>query len=220
MSDPKVAAAITGLELWGVGTARTLRPLWAAEELGLELLVHPIGPRTGETQTESYGEINPKRKVPALVHGSLRLSESLAICRYLRELADSDALWRPMSRVERAREDEWCCFALAELDETSLYVMRRHRDLSAIYGEAPQAVEASARYAERLFGVVGEHLSRNAWLAGDGFGLADLMMTTCVDWAIAYEVAVPANVRAWRDGIARRPAYGAATARNRPPRRD
>ena len=50
------------LELWGAGTARTLRPIWMAEELGLPYELYPIGPRTGETQTEDYTSLNPKQK--------------------------------------------------------------------------------------------------------------------------------------------------------------
>ena len=50
------------LEFWGAGTARTLRPIWVAEELNLKYLLHPIGPRTGETQTEDYKALNPKQK--------------------------------------------------------------------------------------------------------------------------------------------------------------
>ena len=38
--------------LWGSGTARTFRPIWMAEELGLSYVLKPIGPRTGETQTK------------------------------------------------------------------------------------------------------------------------------------------------------------------------
>ena len=40
--------------LWGSGTARTLRPIWMAEELGLSYVLKPIGPRTGETQTKEF----------------------------------------------------------------------------------------------------------------------------------------------------------------------
>ena len=35
------------LKFWGAGTARTLRPIWMAEELGLDYKLLPIGPRTG-----------------------------------------------------------------------------------------------------------------------------------------------------------------------------
>ena len=54
------------LEFWGAGTARTLRPIWVAEELNLKYLLHPIGPRTGETQTEDYKALNPKQKIPCI----------------------------------------------------------------------------------------------------------------------------------------------------------
>ena len=37
--------------------------------------------------------------------------------------------------VTKTKEEEWCCFILSEIDETSLYVMRRHYDLKEIYGE-------------------------------------------------------------------------------------
>jgi Glutathione S-transferase len=52
------------LKFWGAGTARTLRPIWMAEELDLEYELFPIGPRTGETRTKEYTDLNPKQKVP------------------------------------------------------------------------------------------------------------------------------------------------------------
>ena len=42
------------LEFWGSGTARTLRPIWMAEELNLKYELSSIGPRTGETLTPEY----------------------------------------------------------------------------------------------------------------------------------------------------------------------
>ena len=51
MSDGKI-------EIWGAETARTFRPIWMAEELGLDYMHRPIEPRTGETQTEAYTRLN------------------------------------------------------------------------------------------------------------------------------------------------------------------
>ena len=68
------------LEIWGAGTARTLRPIWMAEELGLEYKLFPIGPRTGETQTKEFTKLNTKQKIPLLKHDDFLLSESVAIC--------------------------------------------------------------------------------------------------------------------------------------------
>ena len=71
------------LTFWGAGTARTFRPIWMAEELGLKYKLNPIGPRTGETLTKEYTALNPKQKIPMMEHGNFSLSESVAICKYL-----------------------------------------------------------------------------------------------------------------------------------------
>ena len=65
------------LEFWGAGTTRTMRPIWVAEELNLEYLLHPIGPRTGETQTENYKALNPKQKIPCIRNNEFLLSLQL-----------------------------------------------------------------------------------------------------------------------------------------------
>ena len=74
--------------------------------------------------------------------------------------------------------------------------MRRHRDLSAIYGEAPAAVTLSAEYASRHLRVVAAHLTQHDYLLPIGFGLADLILMTCLDWAHAYSVGLPSSIRA------------------------
>ncbi|MED6301962.1 MAG: glutathione S-transferase family protein, partial [Pseudomonadota bacterium] len=44
--------------IWGTSTPRSFRPLWMAEELGIRYEHKPIGPRTGETQTPEYQQLN------------------------------------------------------------------------------------------------------------------------------------------------------------------
>ena len=71
------------LVLWGVGTSRTLRAHWALHELGLDYECRPILPRTGETQTQEYTELNPRQKIPLLQDGDFKIAESPAIAAYL-----------------------------------------------------------------------------------------------------------------------------------------
>jgi glutathione S-transferase len=63
-------------------SARSFRPLWMLEELGVEyeLKVLPFPPRV---HARDYLEINPLGTVPALFEGPLRMTESAAICQYL-----------------------------------------------------------------------------------------------------------------------------------------
>ena len=62
--------------------ARSFRPLWTLEEIGLpyELKVWPFPPRAHDKR---YFEVNPLGTVPALIDGDTRMTESAAICQYL-----------------------------------------------------------------------------------------------------------------------------------------
>lgn len=64
--------------------ARSFRPLWMLEELGLayELRVMAFPPRVHD---RSYLDINPCGTVPAFFDGAVRMTESAAICQYLAE---------------------------------------------------------------------------------------------------------------------------------------
>ena len=49
-----------------------------------------------------------------------------------------------------------------------------------------------------------------------GFSLPDLLLMSCLDWAIFYGVELPGAVAAYRDRIAERPAYLKAMQINYP----
>ena len=208
------------IEIWGAHTARTMRVVWTAEELGLEYKLHPIGPRTGETQTSAYTTLNPKQKIPCLtdasVTGGLVLTESLAIARYLIRAYPSTTLKPPSTPIEFAAEDEWCTFALSELDETSLYVVRRHRDLAHIYGESQAVVEACFEYLGRQLRVVEAHLAGRAYVLEGGFSLADIMLTTCLTWAIDYGAELGVVSLEYVQRMKQREAYRRAVKMNYP----
>ena len=195
------------LEIWGAGTARTLRPIWMAEELGLKYKLFPIGPRTGETQTKEFTKLNAKQKIPLLKHDDFFLSESVAICRYLQRISNSKNIFIPQDYKAIALEDEWCNFIYGELDETSLYVMRRHLDLKDIYGDSPKVVESCRNYFEKYLALVENILSNQDSLFGYDFGLADILLTTCLDWAEAYEFNLPLNVSRYHEAARNREAY-------------
>lgn len=70
------------ITLYHCMSARSFRPLWMLEELGLpyELKMLPFPPRVFE---KSYLDVNPLGTVPALFDGDVRMTESAAICQYL-----------------------------------------------------------------------------------------------------------------------------------------
>jgi glutathione S-transferase len=195
------------IKIWGSKTPRTLRPIWIAEELEIKYEHLPISPRSGETLTKEYTNLNPKQKIPFLEHGEFRISESLAICRYLKNIFPSNNFYSPQTPEELAKEDEWCSFIYGELDETCLYVMRRHYDLTDIYGSSPNVVETCREYLKRQFVVIDSYIENKKSLLTQGFGVADIFLVSCLDWAVFYEFELPKNIKIYRDEISNRKAY-------------
>ena len=205
----------SSITLWGAGTSRSIRPIWTAEELGITYNLQPIGPRTGETKTPEYTQLNPKQKIPFLVDGKMQLSESMAICRYLiNKYGNESTLCKPGSIEQQAKEDEWLCFIFGELDETSLYVIRRHAGLSEIYGEAPTAVSSAKDYVVRVLSVIEQHLQGREYLLNDRFSLPDLFLATCLGWAKIVEIPIPERLQEYQSRISERPAFQKAYAIN------
>jgi glutathione S-transferase len=211
----------SGLVLWGVGTSRTVRPHWALHELGLPYERKAILPRTGETETPEYTALNPRQKVPLLQDHDLVIGESAAIIAYLAQTYPrADVSLIPQQSAAYAKWLEWCFFIVTELDSTSLYVMRRHgnvRGLAHLYGEAPDVVARAAEYFKKQLRHVDVALSDGrTYLLGDQFSTADILLTTCLTWAIDYGVAICDSAAPYLDRIQQRPAYVAGSIANKP----
>jgi glutathione S-transferase len=206
------------LLLWGVGTSRTMRAHWALHELSLTYDLRPILPRSGETKTAEFTRINPRQKIPALQDGDFTIAESPAIVAYLAETYGRDeSPLIPTDRRERARWLEWCFHIISELDATSLYVMRRHGDLKHIYGEAPVAFASSGEYFVTQLRHAEQALrDKRSYLVGEQFTTADILLTTCLTWAVDYKVPVTDSCLAYMAQMTARPAYRTSLAANHP----
>jgi glutathione S-transferase len=206
------------LVLWGVGTSRTLRAHWALHELGLDYQSRPILARSGETKTQEYTRLNPRQKIPLLQDGDFKIAESPAIAAYLSNTYGTpETALIPSDPREQASWLEWCFYVATELDATSLYVMRRHGDLKHIYGESPVALESAAGYFATQLRHAEQALQEGRpFLVGERFTTADMLLTTCLTWAVSYRVPVTAACLAHMERIISRPPYHASLAANRP----
>ncbi len=70
------------ITLYHCMSARSFRPLWALEELGMpyELKMLPFPPRVLD---RSFLAINPLGTIPLLIDGETHMTESAAMCQYL-----------------------------------------------------------------------------------------------------------------------------------------
>jgi len=203
------------LAVWGGATSRTMRVHWMLHELGVDYQPRLIGSRTGATQSDEFRRLNPKEKIPVLVDGELVLTESVAIVTYLGDTygPDSGLVPKPYS-VARARYNEWVSFVQMELDAHTLYVMRKHRDLADLYGEAPAAVQTAIEGFKKQVAVAESALAEQDYLLGNAFSAADLILMTCLDWAAFYDIELGAGFTGYGARVRARPAYRSARQLN------
>jgi glutathione S-transferase len=203
------------LTLWGIGTSRTMRAHWALHEASLSYACEQILPRTGQTQTAEYTALNVRQKVPLLQDGSFTIGESAAIAAYVARKCPRGALI-PEGLHEHAIWLEWCFFLMTELDATSLYVMRRHRELEAVYGAAPEVVGKASLYFQKQLQFVSQAMQDGRpYLCGSSFTIADILLTTCLTWAAQYGIPVGKDLMSYLRTTTARETYRAAFLRNR-----
>jgi glutathione S-transferase len=97
--------------------------------------------------------------------------------------------------------------------------MRRHRAdaLGPIYGVAPEVVAKAGEYfREQLRHVEVALGDGRKYLMGGHFTSADILLTTCLDWAILYGVGICDNARPYLERIHQRDAYQRGKAANKP----
>ena len=206
---------IDTITLWGVGTTRTMRAHWMLHELGLDYETKRIESRTGETESSEYSNLTAKQKIPTLQYGDLVITESYAIMHYARTLSDRLPYddYQLSSRGQ-AKYDEWLSFILMELDATSLYVVRRHKDLPAIYGASDAAVKSSIEYFNRMLVSVSPQILANQPIWGSTFSEIDILMTVILDWASFLSIPLAPHILTYQSTMRARPAYQAARSHN------
>ena len=101
-----------------------------------------------------------------------------------------------------------------ELDATSLYVVRRHKDLPDIYGHAPAAVTSSIAYFERMLAAVADRVEPERPVWGTCFSELDILFTIALDWAVFLDITLEDNLSLYLQRMQDRPAYQAARIHN------
>lgn len=111
------------MKLWHCGGARSLRPLWTLEELGLdyELVVLPFPPRVFD---RDFLRVNSLGTVPYFMHDAVEMTESVAICQYLAERDPAQALALSRDHPQYAAYLNWLHHADATLTFPQTLVLR------------------------------------------------------------------------------------------------
>jgi GST-like protein len=178
------------------------------EEIELPYEVHAVDLGKGEQLKPAYLEINPNNKIPAIVDTDgpdgkpISLFESGAILVYL--ASKSGKLLGNTDR-EKFTTLQWVMFQMGGVGP-----MLGQAHHFRIY--APEKIEyAINRYtneAKRLYGVIDKQLSKNAYLAGDEYTIADI---ATFPWLRSWknqgiDLEEYPHLKRWFDEISGRPA--------------
>ena len=149
--------------------------LWLCAEIGLPYQLDPWGAGYRATQCPEFTALNPNATVPVLVDGDLVLWESNAILRYLAAQHGRDDLL-PRAARARAPVDQWLDWQACELGPASRYAFMALVRKSAQHSDAQQ-IQASIDEWNRRMAILEGQLSRTAaFVAGDAYTLADIVI--------------------------------------------
>jgi len=198
------------LQIYGVARTRAFRALWIAEELGLAYEHRPIEIGEAGARGPEFLALNPNGRLPIIVDGEFVLPESLAITLYLAKKHSLGTLY-PTALENEARVWQWSFWAVAEVDRAvniwSLHAIRlppQERD-AALRDEALGVLAAP-------FAVLDAAVSKNPYLLGPDFTVADLNVAAVINRAVDMDLSPWPHLKIWLVRCLERPAARKALA--------
>lgn len=169
------------MKLYGFAPARSLRALWALQELEAEFEFVPVDLGAGENRSPEFLKLNPAGQVPVLVDGDLVLTESAAIVLYLAEKYPTKRLL-PRDLKERAQVYRWVMFAMTELEQP-LWRIFRHTTLYPEDKRLPADIALASREFHDMAAVLNHHMEGREFIVSDKITAADCVTAWVVDFA-------------------------------------
>lgn len=160
------------IELWHCKDTRSLRALWALEELGLPHKLHLLKfpPRFADS---SFVERNPLGTVPLMIDGETRMTESSAICHYLGQRYGDGSLMIPPDHADYGSFLNWLYHSDATLTFPQTLVLRYGR-FEASERRQPQVVDDYTQWFLARLKLLNAHIEGREWLCDNRFTMADI----------------------------------------------
>jgi len=160
------------MKLYHCKDSRSLRALWALEEMGLpyELENMTFPPRF---TVPGYLDLNPMGTVPTLVDGDTTLTESTGICHYLVEKYGPTDLTIEKTEADYGTFLNWLYRSDATLTFPQTLVLR-YTVLEPEERRIPQVVEDYSKWYLSRLRAVEQALEGKEFLSGDRFTIADI----------------------------------------------
>lgn len=173
------------LRLWGrISSLNVRKVMWAAQYLGLPLERIDAGGAFGGTQTDAFLHMNPNALIPVLQDGDFTLWESNCILRYLCRKHSFGALYPDDLRASFDAE-RWMDWQQAELNRASgLPFVQWFRTEAHL--RQTESIALHTQKMNAMLALVDQHLSHQAFMAGEQLTMADIPLLCEVHrwWAV------------------------------------
>ena len=170
------------MKLYGYRNGRTLRALWALEEVGAAYEYVEVDIMHGEGRKPWFLELNPGGKVPVLDDDGVIVTESAAICMHLAEKHPDSRLLPPAGTHERTDCYKWISFILTELD-APLWTIAKHRFGLPKERRVPAVIETAGWEFGVAVKILAKQLGNHPYLVGDSFTVTDILGGHTLLWA-------------------------------------
>ena len=184
------------------------KPMWAAEELGLDYEALDAGGAFGVVDTPEYRAMNPNGRVPVIEDDGFVLWESNAIVRYLLAKHAPASNWYPADPQARAIADKWMDWATASFAGPFRTVFWGVVRTPADQQDWP-AIEAAIKECTELLAMADQALADKPYLSGDEIGMGDIPLGSFIyAWfEMPIERAPQPHLQAWYERLKQRPAF-------------
>ncbi len=195
------------ITLYHCVSARSFRPLWMLEELGLPytLRMLPFPPRA---LARHFLADNPLGTVPLLVEGEIRMTESAAMCQYLAARHSPAQLDVPVTDPAYGSYLNWLHMGEATLTFPQTLVLR-YTHFEPEERKQPQVADDYSRWFLARLKAIDAALQQQAFLCAGRFTAADvsvhyaLMLASYLGLAMQF----PQAVRNYHQRMEQRPAF-------------
>jgi GST-like protein len=191
------------IELYTAGTPNGHKVSIMLEEAGIPYRAIRLRLGKGDQRHPAFLAMNPNGRIPVIrdTDNDFVLAESGAILFYL---AEKSGRFFPQDQKLRYRTLQWMMFQMAHVGPMLGQLWHfMHAD-----PPNPNAVERFFRECDRVYGVLNDRLADARYLAGDAYGIADMLTYPWADSPADYGYRVDdyPHLRRWLAEIGARPA--------------
>lgn len=169
------------------------------EELGADFEICPVDFKKNEQHSPEYLELNPMGKVPAIRHGDVVITETVALYIYLSDLFPQVGLAPALDDPQRGPYLRWLVF-YAACFEPAIGDRAMKRE------PAPRAQSPYGDF-DTVLKTLTDQVAQGPYLLGERFTAADVLWGNALRWVTGFGIveATPL-IQSYIDRVVSRPA--------------